>query len=65
MVLPAFSELMREIEVSRGLVLERAAIDKILRAAVAVGPTAEQVSTLWVQNWTKESFQPPADYALD
>ncbi|MBZ5555235.1 MAG: dsDNA nuclease domain-containing protein [Acidobacteriia bacterium] len=65
MVQPAFSELMRGITASKGVVLERAVIEGILRSAVAKGVNGEKSITLWVQNWTKESFDPPADYALD
>ncbi|MBZ5538105.1 MAG: dsDNA nuclease domain-containing protein [Acidobacteriia bacterium] len=65
MVQPAFSEIMRAITASKGVVLERAAIEGILRSAVATGLIGKKSITLWVQNWTKESFDPPADYALD
>jgi len=65
MVEPAFAELMRAIDARRGAVLERADIEKILRAAVATGGTDEKRITVWVQNWTRESFEAPADYALD
>ncbi|HEV2349306.1 MAG TPA: dsDNA nuclease domain-containing protein [Terriglobia bacterium] len=65
MVQPAFSEIMRAIAASKGVVLDRAAIDGILRSAVATGVNGEKSITLWIQNWTKESLIPPADYALD
>ena len=65
MVQPAFAELMRAIGASKGVVLERADIEKVLRAAVASGGDDERSITLWVQNWTNESFDPPADYVLD
>jgi len=65
MVQPAFSEIMRAIEASKGVVLERATIEGILRSAVATGVIGEKNITLWIQNWTKESFNSPADYALD
>jgi hypothetical protein len=65
MVQPAFSELMRAITASKGVVLERAAIERILRSAVATGLIDEKSITIWVQNWTKESFEPPSDYAVD
>jgi hypothetical protein len=65
MVQPAFAELMRAIGANKGVVLERAEIEKLLRGAVTAGVAAEKKVTIWVQNWTKESFEPPADYALD
>ncbi len=65
MVQPAFAELMRAIGASKGVVFERADIEKTLRTAVATGGESERKITVWVQNWTKESFEPAADYALD
>lgn len=65
MVQPAFAEIMRAIGASKGSVLERAEIEKLLRAAVAAGVAGERKITLWLQNWTSESFEPPADYAVD
>lgn len=65
MVQPAFAEIMRAIGASKGKVLERAEIEKLLRAAVAAGIAGEKKITLWLQNWTSESFDAPADYSLD
>jgi hypothetical protein len=65
MVQPAFAEIMREIGVRKGNVIERAEIEKLLQAAVATGIAGEKKITLWLQNWTSESFDAPADYALD
>ena len=65
MVQLVFAELMRAIGANKGTVLERVAIEKILRAAIAPGGTAERKITIWVQNWTKETFEPPADYSID
>jgi hypothetical protein len=65
MVQPAFAEVMRAIGAKKGVVLERAEIEKLLQAAVAAGIAGEKKVTLWLQNWTSESFDPPADYALD
>lgn len=65
MVLPAFAEVMREIAARKGNVIERAEIEKFLQAAVASGIASEKKITLWLQNWTNESFEPSADYALD
>ncbi len=65
MVLPAFAEVLREIGARKGKVVERAEIEALLQAAVASGVSAERKITLWLQNWTSETFDPPADYALD
>lgn len=65
MVQPAFAEVMRVIGAKKGIVLERAEMEACLRAAVAAGITGEKKITLWLQNWTSESFDPPADYSLD
>jgi hypothetical protein len=65
MVQPAFAEIVRAISASRGNVLERAEIERLLQAAVAAGIAGEKKVTVWLQNWTSESFDPPADYALD
>jgi len=65
MVLPAFAEILREIGARKGSVIERAEIEKILQAAVALGVAAEKKITLWLQNWTSETFDVPADYKLD
>lgn len=65
MVQPAFAEIMRAIGAKKGVVLERNEIEALLRAAVVAGIAGEQKITLWLQNWTRESFDFPADYALD
>jgi len=65
MVQPAFAEMLRAIGANKGNVLERAEIEKLLRAAVAAGVAGEKKITVWLQNWTSESFDPPADYSLD
>ncbi|MBI1826036.1 MAG: SAVED domain-containing protein [Planctomycetes bacterium] len=65
MVQPAFAELMRAIGASKGVVLERAHIEKILRVAVASAGHHEKGITVWIQNWTKESLEPKADHSLD
>src|ERR1700682_6346914 len=65
MVQPAFAEIMREIGARKGHVIERAEIEKLLQEAVAAGIAGEKKITLWLQNWTRESFDAPADYALD
>ena len=65
MVQPAFAELLRAIQGRRGAVLQRSDIEQILRAAIASVGVAEKSITIWLQNWTKETFDVPADYALD
>ena len=65
MVVPAFAETMRKIGANKGKVLERADIEKILFDAVASSVASEKRITLWLQNWTSEIFDVPADYSLD
>ncbi|HEX8817010.1 MAG TPA: dsDNA nuclease domain-containing protein [Terriglobales bacterium] len=65
MVQPAFAEILREIGARKGKVIARAEIESLLRAAVASGAATEKKITLWLQNWTSEVLDPPADYALD
>jgi hypothetical protein len=65
MVQPAFAEIMRAIGANKGIVLERAEIERLLRAAVTAGVTGERKITVWLQNWTSESFDPTADYSLN
>ena len=65
MVLPAFAETLRMIGARKGSVIERAEIEKVLRDAVAAGIAGEKKITLWLQNWTSETFDVPADYVLD
>jgi hypothetical protein len=65
MVLPAFSETMRVIGASKGKVIDRADLEKILAEAVRASITSEKKLTLWLQNWTSETFDVAADYSLD
>lgn len=65
MVLPAFSETMRMIGARKGNVIDRADMEKILQDAVRTGIASEKKLTLWLQNWTSETFDVPADYSLD
>ena len=65
MVQPAFAAITKAIASNRGVTLERATIDGILRAAILITLAPEMGITLWVQNWTQEAFEPPADYVLD
>lgn len=63
-VQPVFAELLRAIQGKKGAVLERADVDEIIRAAMVLGG-AEKGITIWVQNWTKETFDLSADYEVD
>lgn len=65
MVLPAFSETMRMIGARKGNVIDRADMEKLLANAVSVSIASEKKITLWLQNWTSETFDVPADYSLD
>jgi hypothetical protein len=64
-VQPAFAHLLRSLQDKRGQVLGRAEIDKILKTAVAATTPGEKGATLWMQNWTSETFDIPADYVLE
>jgi len=65
MVQPAFAELLRAIQGKKGAVLERSDVEQILRTAVGAASSGDKAITIWVQNWTREMFEPPADYTLD
>lgn len=65
MVEPAFAEMMRAISAKKGVTLSRSDIEGLLRAAVSTAVASEPKVTVWLQNWTSEIFDPPADYALD
>jgi hypothetical protein len=66
-VQPAFAEVLRIIQGKRGAALGRAQLETALRSALAQSmPQApERVITLWVHNWTREVFDPPADHVVD
>jgi len=64
-VLPAFAETLRLIGARKGNVIERGEIEKLIKDAVAAGIAEEKKLTLWLQNWTSETFDAPADYNLD
>lgn len=65
MVAPAFAEVIRAVSARRGVVIDRPELERILQTAVrAVGAEAAGI-TVWIQNWTNESFDRPADYVLD
>jgi hypothetical protein len=61
----AFAELLRAIHAKRGAVLERSDVEQILRVAVAAASPTEKAVTVHVHNWTRETFDVPADYSLD
>jgi hypothetical protein len=65
MVQPAYAELIRRVSASRGVILERASIESFLRSVVLANLSQEASVTVWLHNWTKEAFDPPADYELD
>ena len=65
LVQPAFSELMRALTARRGVVFKRADIEEVLETAIREGDDGTGAITIWIQNWTNESFEPPADYTLD
>ena len=65
MVQPAFAQIMQAIGAKKGVVLERTEIEALLRAAVAAGIAGEKKVTVWLQNWTSETFDVPGDYVLD
>jgi hypothetical protein len=65
MVAPAFAEMIRAVSARRGVVIDRAELERILQASVRVGSTGPASMTIWIQNWTTESFDPAADYVLD
>ena len=65
MVQPAYAELIRRVSASKGVVLDRPLIEGILRSAVLVDLPQDASVTVWIHNWTKETFDPPADYELD
>jgi SMODS-associated and fused to various effectors sensor domain len=65
MVLPAYAALSSKIGASKGVVLDKSSLETLLRSAVLADLSQEASVTLWVHNWTKEAFSPPADYELD
>ncbi len=65
MVQPAYAELIRMVSANKGTVLDKAFIENVLRSAVLADLSQEASVTVWIHNWTKETFDPPADYDLD
>lgn len=65
MVQPAYAELLRRVSASKGLVLDKAILEGILRSSVLADLKQEASVTVWIHNWTKEAFDPPADQELD
>jgi hypothetical protein len=56
---------MRMIGARKGNVIDRADMEKILQDAVKASIASEKKVTLWLQNWTSETFDVAADYSLD
>ncbi len=65
MVQPAYAELVRIVGANKGVVMDKAAIEAVLRSSVLDDLPKEASITVWIHNWTKETFEPPADYELD
>lgn len=65
MVAPAFAEVIRALSARRGVVIDRPEIERILQTAVRAVDAEAAGVTVWIQNWTNESFDRPADYVLD
>jgi hypothetical protein len=65
MVQPAYAALVSKIGASKGVVLDKSSIETLLRSAVLADLSQEASVTVWIHNWTKETFTPPADYELD
>ena len=65
MVQPAFAELLRAIHSKKGAVFNRSDLEQTLRNAIASTTSGEKSITVWIQNWTREKFDVPADYSLD
>jgi len=62
---PAFAQLLRSVDAKRGDVFGRADIEEALRRSIVSLGSSEKAINLWVQNWTRETFDTPADYVLD
>ncbi|PWJ89526.1 hypothetical protein C8D77_107170 [Mesorhizobium loti] len=65
MVLPAYAALLAKIGASKGVVLDKSSLETLLRSAVLADLSQDASVTLWIHNWTKETFTPLADYELD
>lgn len=65
MVQPAYAELLRRVSASKGIALDKAFFENVLRSAVLADLSQETKVTVWIHNWTRETFDPPADYELD
>jgi len=62
---PAFAELFRSVDARRGATIDRNEIEQVLRKSIASMAVTDKRISLWVQNWTKETFDIPADYIVD
>ncbi len=65
MVQPAFGELMRAVAANRGVTLDRKTTEQLVQNAIRAAAGEDAAVVIWVQNWTSEIFDPPADYSLD
>jgi hypothetical protein len=65
MVQPAYAELLRQVSASKGIVLDKALLEGMLRSSVLADLKQEASVTIWIHNWTKEAFDPPAHHELD
>ena len=65
MVQPAYAELLRRVSASKGVVLDKTLLEGILKSSVLADVKQEACVTVWLHNWTKETFEPPADHELD
>src|SRR5258706_5912951 len=59
MVQPAYAALVSKIGASKGVVLDKSSIETLLRSAVLADLSQEASVTVWIHNWTKETFTPP------
>ncbi len=65
MVRPAFAALATAVSSNRGKVLDRDAVEGILRNAIRPSAVDRSTVTIWFHNWTREQFEIPADYVID
>ena len=65
-LLPAYAEFLRLVSSNRGKVVERRLMEHTIAASVRRSAGKENGAIhLDVHNWTRESFEPKADYELD
>src|SRR3546814_2473945 len=56
MVQPAYAELLRRVSASKGIALDRAFFEGVLRSAILADLSQEASVTVWIHNWTKEKL---------